>query len=396
MKKAYYYWAIALVVFLGGGYYWYSQSNSNETQTEYVTEKITKGTLTTSVSASGNVVVDQLATVDPTISGTVTNLSVKVGDSVEEGQLLFEIVNDDLEITVKKAEDSLKQAENNVETKEVAEDQAEADYEAAVKKDKKDPTTYTKEQLEVLEDKIDLAENAVDEAKKSLETTRSEYQNQKNEADKRRVTSPIKGTVNEINIKNGDDLGKNSTSNSASTPIIIGDLKTLKVEVAVNEVDIPKVSIGQKAVLKLNSLDDLSVSGKVEKIDALGTASQGVVTYKVTIGFDTLDERIKPEMSVTASIITEVKQNVLIAPNGAIKQSGDFKYVEVLENEKPNQAEVQTGITNDTETEIKSGISEGQEVVTQTISGSSSSNSNNNKSSSSGFRMPGMGGGVPH
>ncbi len=396
MKKVYYYWAIAFVIALSGVYYWYDQSNSNNTKTEYVTEKITKGTLTTSVSASGNVVVDQLATVDPTISGTVTNLSVKVGDSVEEGQLLFEIVNDDLEITVKKAEDSLKQAENNVETKEVAEDQAEADYEAAVKKDKKDPTTYTKEQLEVLEDKIDLAENAVDEAKKSLETTRSEYQNQKNEADKRRVTSPIKGTVNEINIKNGDDLGKNSTSNSASTPIIIGDLKTLKVEVAVNEVDIPKVSIGQKAVLKLNSLDDLSVSGKVEKIDALGTASQGVVTYKVTIGFDTLDERIKPEMSVTASIITEVKQNVLIAPNGAIKQSGDFKYVEVLENEKPNQAEVQTGITNDTETEIKSGISEGQEVVTQTISGSSSSNSNKNKSSSSGFRMPGMGGGVPH
>ncbi len=396
MKKVYYYWAIAFVIALSGVYYWYDQSNSNNTKTEYVTEKITKGTLTTSVSASGNVVVDQLATVDPTISGTVTNLSVKVGDSVEEGQLLFEIVNDDLEITVKKAEDSLKQAENNVETKEVAEDQAEADYEAAVKKDKKDPTTYTKEQLEVLEDKIDLAENAVDEAKKSLETTRSEYQNQKNEADKRRVTSPIKGTVNEINIKNGDDLGKNSTSNSASTPIIIGDLKTLKVEVAVNEVDIPMVSIGQKAVLKLNSLDDLSVSGKVEKIDALGTASQGVVTYKVTIGFDTLDERIKPEMSVTASIITEVKQNVLIAPNGAIKQSGDFKYVEVLENEKPNQAEVQTGITNDTETEIKSGISEGQEVVTQTISGSSSSNSNKNKSSSSGFRMPGMGGGVPH
>lgn len=395
MKKAYYYWAAAFLVILGGTYYWYTQSNSKDTKTEYVTEKVSRGTLTSSVSASGNVVVDQLATVDPTISGTVTNLAVTVGDSVEEGQLLFEIINDDLEITVKKAADSLKQAENNVETKEVAKDQAEADYEAAVKKDKKDPTAYTKEQLEVLDDKIELAENSVEEAKKSLETSRLEYQNQKNEADKRRVVSPIKGTVNEINIKNGDDLGKNSTSNTSSTPIIIGDLKTLKAEVAVNEVDISKVSIGQKAVLELNSLDDLSVSGKVEKIDSLGTATQGVVTYKVTIGFDTLDERIKPEMSITASIITDVKQNVLIVPNGALKQSGEFSYVEILKSGKPEQTEVQIGVANDTETEIKSGLSEGQEVVTQTISSSSSSNSNKNKSSSSSFRMPGMGGGLP-
>ncbi len=394
MKKAYYYWALALFIVLGGIYYWYTGNQSTDNQVEYITEKVSRGTLTTTVSASGNVVVDQLATVDPTISGTVTNLSVKVGDSVEKGQPLFEIINDDLEVAVRKSADSLKQAEHNVETKEVAEDQAEADYEAAVKKDKKDPTAYTKEQLEVLKDKIELAENAVEEAEKSLETGRLEYQNQKNEADKRRVISPINGTVNEINIKNGDDLGKNSTSNTANAPIIIGDLKTLRAEVAVNEVDIAKVNIGQKAVLKLNSLDEMSVSGKVEKIDSLGTASQGVVTYKVTISFDILDERIKPEMSVTASIITEVKQDILIVPNGALKQSGEFNLVEIMENGKPKQIEVLTGLANDTETEIKSGLSENQEIITQTIN-NADGNTNKNRSSTSGFRMPGMGGGMP-
>ncbi len=395
MKKVYI--TIALILIAAGGYYWYTKSTTNENKTEYITEKVNKGMLNTSVSASGNVIVDQLATVDPTISGTVTNLSVKVGDKVEQGQLLFEIINDDLEISVKKAGVSLDQAENNVETKEVAEDQAEVDYEAAVKKDKKDPTTYTKEQLEVMEDKIDLAENSVDEAKKSLEATRAEYENTKSEADKRRVTAPINGTVNEINIKNGDDLGKSSTSNStSSSPIIIGDLKTLKAEVTVNEVDISKVSIGQKVNLKFSSLDELSVSGKVEKIDSLGTASQGVVTYSVLIGFDTLDERIKPEMSITASIITEVKQNVMIVSNGAIKQSDGNNYVEILLNGVPEKKNVEVGIANDTETEIKSGLSVGDEVIVQTIT-NSTTNSNKNSQSGSSFRMPGMGGGgVPH
>jgi len=74
-------------------------------------------------------------------------------------------------------------------------------------------------------------------------------------------------------------------------------------------VDIANVSMGQEVVLTLDALNGVEMTGKVEKMDSLGTVASGVVTYNVTIDFDSLDERIKPEMSVSASIITDVKQD---------------------------------------------------------------------------------------
>ena len=89
---------IAILIIIGGGYYWYSKAN---TKTAAVTDKtaiVEKGTLVSSISASGNVIVDQSATVDPTITGTVANLLVNVGDKVKKGQTLFTIINDDLNV----------------------------------------------------------------------------------------------------------------------------------------------------------------------------------------------------------------------------------------------------------------------------------------------------------
>lgn len=392
MKKKYLFVFAGLTLALLGYYLFFQKSSEVARKVEYVTEKAKKGTLTSSISGSGNMIVDNLATVDPTISGTVSGLSVKVGDKVEEGQLLFNILNDDLEVSVKKAEVSLEQAKNNVSSKEVQEDQVEADYEAALKKDKKEPTTYTKKQLEVLKDKIDLAEADVEAAKTSLNATLTDYNKQIDDANKRKVLAPITGTVNEVNIKNGDDLSKTPTSSSSKqSPIIIGDLGTLKAQVTINEVDISKVAVGQKATLVLDALDDLEVSGKVEKIDALGTVSQGVVSYNVTIGLDRLDERIKPEMSVSASIITDVKRDVLIVPVSALKNDNNRNYVEILSNDKPKKIDVEIGVSNSVETEIKSGIEDGEEVIIQTINSGSNSNANKN-SSGGGFRIPGMGG----
>jgi len=390
------YIAIVIVLLLvGTGYYWYSKNQSSNNQTQYVTAAAEKGTLTTSVSASGNVTVDQSATVDPTITGTVANLSVQVGDSVQEGQLLFNIVNNELEVSVKKAETAYKQAKNALESAEIAEDEAEANYEAAKKKDKTDPSTYTRRQLEVLEDKIDAADNEIIEAEKNMTASLASLQLEQEDAAKREVTAPISGTVNEINIKNGDDLGKTGTTTTKLSPIIIGDLNTLKARVQVNEVDIPNVSIDQKAMLKFDAIEGFTATGKVEKIDSLGTITQNVVTYNVTIGFDSLDARIKPEMSVSADIITSIKQNAVTVPNSAVKTQSGNTYVEVLdEGITPKQKSVEIGATNNTETEILSGLKEGDKVVTQTINSNSNANTNSNSSGGGGgIRIPGLGGG---
>lgn len=384
--------AVIILLVIGSVWYWKSKKNSNTQQIQYITSVAEKGTLTSSVTASGNVTVDQLSTVDPTISGTVTNLAVKVGDHVDKGQYLFTIDNDQLSVSVTKSVASLYQSQGSLESAKQQKKQAEADYDAAKKKDKATPDTYTSDQLKAMKDKIDVTKASVTTAEQNLIAAQADLANQRSNAAERQVTAPISGTVNEINIKNGDDLGKLSSSSTKSSPIIIGDFGTLKASVSVNEVDIANVYLGQKAMLKFDSLDGLAVSGKVEKIDALGTVTQGVVSYDVTIGFDTLDERIKPQMSVTASIITDVKQDVLVVPSSAVKTENGNTYVEVLSGQIPEQKTVKIGSTNNTDTEIVSGINVGDKVVTQTINPTAVSTTSSTNVQG-GIRLPGMSGG---
>jgi macrolide-specific efflux system membrane fusion protein len=312
------------------------------------------------------VTVDQLASIDPTISGTVAGLAVNVGDSVKKGQLLFTIINNDLSVSSAKSVASLQQSKNSLDSAELQVLQAKADYRAAKKS-----STSTSDQRKILKEKIDIAEAGVIAAQKSYAATQADYSNQQSVAGERKVVAPIDGTVSAINVKNGDDLGKKSTASSGgyNAPIIIGDLATLKAEVQVNEVDIPNVAIGHKVMMTYGAIDGLTVSGKVEKMDALGTITQGVVNYNVTVGFDTLDSRIKPGMSVSAKIITGIKQNVIAVPNSALKTQGNTTYVEVLNNgaQTPEKRTIEIGVANNTETEIVSGINVGDNVVIQTI-----------------------------
>jgi RND family efflux transporter MFP subunit len=209
--------------------------------------------------------------------------------------------------------------------------------------------------------------------------------------------APMEGTVNAVNIKNGDDLSKLSSGSSRTVPIIIGDLGTLKTQVQINEVDVPNVQLGQKAMMTFNAVNGLTVSGKVEKMDSLGTVTQGVVTYNATISFDSLDPRIKPGMSVSASIITGVKQDVIIVPNSAVKTQNGANYVDVLNSgTTPQQVTVQIGAVNNTSTEIVSGLNEGDKVVTRTINPGAAATTSGTSTQGGGggaVRIPGVGGG---
>ena len=383
LKKSYIIAAIVLAI-AGGSYWWYSKSKSTTSQVQYITSTAEKGTLTSSISASGNIIVDQSSNINPTITGTVADLAVDVGDKVSKGQFLFNIVNNDLSVAVSKSTASLASAETSLESAKASKKSARVDLDAATSKNKA-----------ALKQKFEAAEASVASAEQSLISAQADLANQRSNAAERRVISPIDGTVNAVNIKNGDDLSKVSSGSSRLVPIIIGDLGTMKAQVQVNEVDIANVSMGQEVVLTLDALNGVEMTGKVEKMDSLGTVASGVVTYNVTIDFDSLDERIKPEMSVSASIITDVKQDVLLVSASAVKtNSNGGYYVEVLANGTPAQKTVEIGSSNDTSTQITSGISAGDKVVTQTInssSTSSASSSSTNKSSS--LRLPGLGGG---
>ena len=373
--------AIGLIAILitGGSYYWHNKSKDENQATQYKTAKAIRETLSVIVSGSGNIIVDDSANIDPTITGTVTNLSVAVGDYVEKGQFLFSIDNDDLTVTVKKAHTSYLQSLASLETAKASKKDAKEDYEDASSSDK---AKYKK--------RLTAAEIAVEVAEENIESAWITYQNELANYSERNVVASISGTVNAINIKNGDDLSRLSSNSNSEAPIVLGDLNSLKAQIEVSEVDIASIEVGQPAILTFNALSDFEASGKIEKIDALGTSSSGVVTYDITIGFDNLDPKIKSGMSVSASITTRTQENTITVPNNAVKIDNDDRYyVEILKDGIPIRKSIEVGLEGTTKTEILSGISENEIIITQPIN-SGSTTSSSSSSNRGGMRFPGM------
>ena len=197
------------------------------------------------------------------------------------------------------------------------------------------------------------------------------------------VTAPISGVVSAITATVGATPGSNAVT-------IVGDGEV--AQVTLNEIDAAKVALGDKATLTFDALSNLSLAGTVVEIDPVGTVSQGVVSYNVQVGFsqpsDTSSSmQVKPGMSVTANIVTQVDQNVIAVPNAAVVKSGSASYIlepaTVLSAAdlassanggmvitETKQVPITTGLSNTTQTEITSGVNVGDQIIVQTIKSS--------------------------
>ncbi|MCF7860121.1 HlyD family efflux transporter periplasmic adaptor subunit, partial [Patescibacteria group bacterium] len=182
------------------------------------------------------------------------------------------------------------------------------------------------------------------------------------------VKAPIDGIIAQVNKKAGDSVRNTEAGDTLATIITEDKVATMSL----NEVDAAKVKVGQKATLTFSALEDLSITGTVVEIDSVGTVTQGVVTYDVKITLDVQDERIKPQMTVSADIIVEQSVNVLTVPNAALKtDSNGDTYVETLEftgtldsagilsDTDPEAVYVSIGLADDNNTAIISGLEEG-------------------------------------
>jgi HlyD family secretion protein len=213
------------------------------------------------------------------------------------------------------------------------------------------------------------------------------------------ISAPFDGLISDVKVKKGDIV-------SSGTALATLITKQKIAEITLNEIDAAKVKVGQKATLNFDALPDLTLTGKVVEVDTVGTVSQGVVSYGVKIALDANDERIKPGMSVTADIIVDAKTDVLVLPNSAVKSQAGVYYVELVKAdeklsqqllanvsgvilpESPTSQSVEVGLSNDTSTEIVSGLKEGDIVVSSTIS----STQTNQTQRTQQFQIPGMGG----
>lgn len=209
-------------------------------------------------------------------------------------------------------------------------------------------------------------------AELSLERSKNALQDAKDTYANYFVRAPFAGTVSKVSVRKGDPA-------SSGTTVATLVANEQVVDIPLNEVDVSKVKVGNKVTFTFDAIPDLTLTGKVASIDAVGTVTQGVVNYTVTMSFDATDPRVKSGMSTTASIITEVHPDVLVISSSAVKSNANGSYVQTLpENEAgsvqsiqtkttPTQIPVTTGISDDTSTEIIMGVTEGQRVITKTI-----------------------------
>jgi len=252
---------------------------------------------------------------------------------------------------------------------------------------------------------ISSQQDALDEYpldRKSQELVISQRENSlrdaKEKLDDYSVLAPFDGVISQFDLVKGDAV-------SAATVLGILITKQKIAEISLNEVDAIRIKSGQKATLAFDAIPDFSLAGQVIEVDAVGTLSQGVVTYNVKIAFEVQDERIKPPMSVSALIVTEARPGALLVPSSAVKLQREISYVEmpgkndsvlvtagaagIILKETLRRQVVQAGLSNDEFTEIVSGLNEGDLVVTRTIQ-SNSQQQTQTTQSSSGFRIPGF------
>ncbi len=199
---------------------------------------------------------------------------------------------------------------------------------------------------------LDIAQSGVDQAQIALEQAQLQLAQSQ-------IVAPFDGVVTQVNTK----LAQNAGSTSA---IQVADLDHLEIVVNLAEVDVNRSKVGQDAVVTLDALPDVTLQGKVSQIAPAGVMTQGVVNYPVTIAVTDPGEGVKTGMTANLNIIVDQRDDVLTVPNRAVRTQGRQKMVTVLFEGLNIPVAVQTGLSNDSATEITSGLKEGDVVLLST------------------------------
>jgi membrane fusion protein, macrolide-specific efflux system len=323
------------------------------------TSQVTRGTVQSSVSASGSVASTKTQALSFDTSGTVTKIYVKVGQKVSKGKKLAQLDQTTALENVNAAKASLAVATAG------------------------DTTTAQGYSSYV------SAKNSYNSAERSLAGTV--------------LYAPFAGTITALNgsvggsssgslssssssgssgssgsPSSGSSSSSGSTSSSSSSSgssgfIELSNTSKLQITGSFTEADTTKLKTGLAATVSFDALTGVTAAGKVTAIDVSPTTTNNVVSYGVTITLTSRPSAVRIGQTATVVVSTGSKSNVLYVPAAAVKTAGGQSTVTVLQNGKQVVKTVQIGMKGDVGTEIKSGLTEGEQIViisTSTGSGS--------------------------
>lgn len=320
-----------------------------------VTDMVTEGTFTTTVEAKGQLKPISSSVVSPSVDGTVDSINVQAGQSVNEGDMLMTIKNDELDRNVAEAQRAVAAAQDDLANAQKAAAAAQAT-----------PTTDVEgasAAAGVSDASADT--NAVSAAQRSLASAQANLDQANAKAASRTVTAPSSGSIVELNAKVGATvtggmiMGESDTSGGKQC-MQIADLSKMKVTVQVGEKDIAKIAVGQSANVTYPAFPDIVSQGTVTAIASVANSDAanggGSVTFNVDILIEAPDARLKPGMTAEVSVVTEQLDDVVMVPTMALMtEDGEHYYVNVAtddEGKKTRRVKVTVVTQNDNETVV--------------------------------------------
>ena len=314
---------------------------------------VTRGEILRTVLVDGSLVMPNKAYLSFGVTGTVTEVLADEGDNVTKDQVLARLDVPSLESSVEVAELQVEIAEEQVKS-------ARAQYEIAqINLDEGVPG----QSEDVLEQQVDAAKAYWKTAKLNLEIAELSLESAELNLEKAVIVAPFDGVVTDITITEGKDV---STATLATPAITLVDTSEIEMRGFIDEIDIAMVKVGQAANIILDALPDEEVNGEVAFISLVGTTLAGVVSYDTTITLENPLGGLKDGMSATAEVIIERRDDVLLIPNRAIWGTLANPKAVVLVDGQQEEREITLGLTDGINTEVLSGLEEGEKVIIPT------------------------------
>lgn len=385
LKKKY----IAIVLILVVAFFVWQNFFAKKSQPQYETATVEKGTLVVSLAESGQVSVSNRVGITTSASGVVNNVYIKNGDVVTAGEKIADITLDQAgqqrqaqafasymlaKSTFDSANATLYSLQSTMFAKwktytDIAENSTYQNSDGSPNTSNRTLTPFSTVQDDwfAAESNYKNQQGVIAQAQASLNNTWLAYQ-----AASSTITAPTAGTVSDIVIAPGMQIGSSgststTTTAGTSTTQVIASIKNEgkpSISVNLSEADATKVRSDQKASVTFDALPNKTFTGKVLGINTTGVVSSGVTSYPAIIQLDLPNESILPNMSANANIIISIDNNVLLVPSAAVSGTSGQSTARVLKDGVLTVVPIEIGNSSDTQTEILSGLSEGDNVVT--------------------------------
>ena len=374
MKKISKVWYIVAVVLVVAVSVWAFSGSKRKEQVDFVTEKVAPANIQSSITATGTIEPVTSVTVGTQVSGIVSKLYVDYNSVVKKGQVIAELDKSNLMSQLNSAKANLQQMQANL--RKAQEDLA---YQHANFNRYK--TLYNKglvsaNDFETARLSYQTASQSVSSVRQQVNAAQEEVKRAQTNLGYATITSPIDGIVLSKSVEEGQTVAA-----SFSTPelfTIAQDLTNMQVVANVDEADIGGVKEGERVTFTVDAYPDETFQGTVKQVRQEATTTNNVVTYEVVISAPNANLKLKPGLTANVTIFTAERSGVLSVSSKALRYTptketvGHMKIVDgggklkvwVIEGNTIKSVPVNIGMTDGTHTQILSGVSRGQVIVT--------------------------------